>query len=272
MPSVLMPALSPTMEEGTLAKWKVKEGDKVSSGDVIAEIETDKATMEYESIDDGTLAKIVVPEGTEVELLPLDPGDWLDDTDRAALHAALRASDEDVAAGRLVDAAEERRVPVEAEARLSLRGLGAQRLRLARAEVDRRTARCLNLRRHTDDASERSLRDAPRRKEYGPGERGAPGAGTRFALEDGRAQVLRHDIGQFAGAEKFTEEFREVEGAKAFLAQLRLTRLPDRRTGAHHALVLLPDLRRERVGAERKPLRKVRAPRGRHRPRRPPIC
>ena len=62
---VLMPALSPTMEKGNLAKWLKKEGDKVKPGDVIAEVETDKATMEYESIDEGTLAKIVVPEGTQ---------------------------------------------------------------------------------------------------------------------------------------------------------------------------------------------------------------
>ena len=60
-----MPALSPTMEEGTLAKWLVKEGDTVKSGDVLAEIETDKATMEFESIDEGTVQKIVVPEGTD---------------------------------------------------------------------------------------------------------------------------------------------------------------------------------------------------------------
>src|SRR5215213_4298263 len=62
--NILMPALSPTMEKGNLAKWLKKEGDPVKAGDVIAEIETDKATMEYESIDDGVLAKIVVPEGT----------------------------------------------------------------------------------------------------------------------------------------------------------------------------------------------------------------
>ena len=60
-----MPALSPTMEEGTLAKWLVKEGDSVSSGDLLAEIETDKATMEFEAIDEGVIAKIVVAEGTE---------------------------------------------------------------------------------------------------------------------------------------------------------------------------------------------------------------
>src|SRR5215469_2046692 len=62
--NILMPALSPTMEKGNLAKWLKKEGDKVKAGDIIAEIETDKATMEYEAIDEGTLAKIVVPEGT----------------------------------------------------------------------------------------------------------------------------------------------------------------------------------------------------------------
>ena len=60
-----MPALSPTMEEGTLAKWLVKEGDAVSSGDILAEIETDKATMEFEAVDEGTIAKILVPEGTD---------------------------------------------------------------------------------------------------------------------------------------------------------------------------------------------------------------
>jgi pyruvate dehydrogenase E2 component (dihydrolipoamide acetyltransferase) len=60
-----MPALSPTMEKGNLTRWLKKEGDKIKSGDVIAEIETDKATMEYEAVDDGTLAKIVVPEGTQ---------------------------------------------------------------------------------------------------------------------------------------------------------------------------------------------------------------
>ncbi|MBV9931417.1 MAG: pyruvate dehydrogenase complex E1 component subunit beta [Alphaproteobacteria bacterium] len=60
-----MPALSPTMEEGTLAKWLVKEGDEVKSGDILAEIETDKATMEFEAVDEGTISKIVVPEGTD---------------------------------------------------------------------------------------------------------------------------------------------------------------------------------------------------------------
>ncbi len=63
--NILMPALSPTMEEGTLAKWNVKEGDEVASGDIIAEIETDKATMEFEAVDEGTVGKIVIAEGTD---------------------------------------------------------------------------------------------------------------------------------------------------------------------------------------------------------------
>src|SRR6056297_1819601 len=62
---ILMPALSPTMEEGTLAKWLVKEGDTVSSGDILAEIETDKATMEFEAVDEGVMGKILVEEGSE---------------------------------------------------------------------------------------------------------------------------------------------------------------------------------------------------------------
>src|SRR6478609_3370855 len=62
--NILMPALSPTMTEGTLARWLKKEGEQVKSGDVIAEIETDKATMEVEAVDEGTLGKILVPEGT----------------------------------------------------------------------------------------------------------------------------------------------------------------------------------------------------------------
>ena len=90
---ILMPALSPTMTEGTLAKWHVKEGDSVTSGDVIAEIETDKATMEVETIDEGTVGKILVPEGTEgvpvnqVIAVLLEEGE-----DAAALEAALAAT------------------------------------------------------------------------------------------------------------------------------------------------------------------------------------
>ena len=63
--NILMPALSPTMEEGTLAKWLVKEGDRIQSGDLIAEIETDKATMEFEAVDEGIIGKLLVSEGSE---------------------------------------------------------------------------------------------------------------------------------------------------------------------------------------------------------------
>ena len=65
MTDILMPALSPTMEEGVLAKWNIKEGDTVYAGDVIAEIETDKATMEVEAVDEGVVDAILVPAGTE---------------------------------------------------------------------------------------------------------------------------------------------------------------------------------------------------------------
>ena len=70
---IKMPALSPTMEEGTLAKWLVKVGDQISSGDIMAEIETDKATMEFEAVDEGVLAAITVDEGTENVATPRAP-------------------------------------------------------------------------------------------------------------------------------------------------------------------------------------------------------
>ncbi|MEL7489834.1 MAG: pyruvate dehydrogenase complex E1 component subunit beta [Pseudomonadota bacterium] len=91
---VLMPALSPTMEEGTLARWTVKEGDTVSSGDVIAEIETDKATMEVEAVDEGVIGKILVSEGTEnVKVnepiaIIVDDGESVDDIDLSSLNGA----------------------------------------------------------------------------------------------------------------------------------------------------------------------------------------
>ncbi|MFO8126590.1 pyruvate dehydrogenase complex dihydrolipoamide acetyltransferase [Yoonia sp.] len=105
---ILMPALSPTMEEGTLAKWHVKEGDTVSSGDIMAEIETDKATMEFEAVDEGVMGKIVIPEGTEgvkvndVIAILLEEGESADDigdvsakSDDASSHTApAEASDQ----------------------------------------------------------------------------------------------------------------------------------------------------------------------------------
>ncbi len=98
MPSeILMPALSPTMEEGTLAKWLVKEGDTVAAGDIMAEIETDKATMEFEAVDEGVIGKILVSEGTEgvkvntpIAVL-LEEGESADDIGAAAGPAAAPA-------------------------------------------------------------------------------------------------------------------------------------------------------------------------------------
>ena len=87
---ILMPALSPTMEQGSLTKWLVKEGDIVASGDLLAEIETDKATMEFEAVDEGVIGKILIPEGsqdvavnTPIAIL-LDEGETADGPDQPA--------------------------------------------------------------------------------------------------------------------------------------------------------------------------------------------
>ncbi len=112
---VLMPALSPTMEEGTLAKWNVKEGDTVSSGDIIAEIETDKATMEFEAVDEGIVGKIVIAEGTEgvkvntLIAVLVEEGETVDD---AALSAAPAA---DAGAEATAPAATEAAAPAPAQ-------------------------------------------------------------------------------------------------------------------------------------------------------------
>ena len=96
---ILMPALSPTMEEGTLAKWLVKEGDTVSSGDLLAEIETDKATMEFEAVDEGTLAQVFIEDGAEnvavgtvIALLAEEGEDVSDVTASASTAAAAPAT------------------------------------------------------------------------------------------------------------------------------------------------------------------------------------
>ena len=97
--NILMPALSPTMEEGTLAKWLVKEGDTVNSGDVMAEIETDKATMEFEAVDEGVIGKILVPEGSEgvkvndVIAVLLEDGESADDISATQAKAPEAAAD-----------------------------------------------------------------------------------------------------------------------------------------------------------------------------------
>lgn len=90
---ILMPALSPTMEEGKLSKWLIKEGDKVSAGDIIAEIETDKATMEFEAVDDGIVAKILVVEGAEGVLVNSPIAIITDETNDVSVSKKVREKD-----------------------------------------------------------------------------------------------------------------------------------------------------------------------------------
>jgi len=123
--NILMPALSPTMEKGNLAKWLKKEGDKVKSGDVIAEIETDKATMEVEAVDEGTLAKIVVPAGTQ-------------DVAVNSVIAVLAGEGEDVkAAGAAAPAKPQAAAPAKAPEKkpASSTDLGSTRDRIISAQV-----------------------------------------------------------------------------------------------------------------------------------------
>ncbi len=114
---ILMPALSPTMEEGTLAKWLVKEGDTVNAGDIMAEIETDKATMEFEAVDEGTIGKILIEEGTEgvkvntpIAVL-LEEGESADDIDTASSASASEAKDDSDAAETPKSAPAEAKAP-----------------------------------------------------------------------------------------------------------------------------------------------------------------
>jgi len=117
---ILMPALSPTMEEGTLAKWLVKEGDTVSSGDILAEIETDKATMEFEAVDEGTIGQILIDAGTEgvkvntaIAVL-LEEGESTDDIDTDAKAEAPKEEPQEEAAAPKSDAP--KAVPAQAKA------------------------------------------------------------------------------------------------------------------------------------------------------------
>ncbi|MEM7720051.1 MAG: pyruvate dehydrogenase complex dihydrolipoamide acetyltransferase [Pseudomonadota bacterium] len=115
---ILMPALSPTMEEGTLAKWLVKEGDTVSSGDLLAEIETDKATMEFEAVDEGVVGKLLIAEGTEAVKVNmpiavlLEDGESADDISSTAASApAAQAAPAADAAAEAAPAAAEKAAP-----------------------------------------------------------------------------------------------------------------------------------------------------------------
>ena len=112
---VLMPALSPTMEKGNLAKWLKKEGEAIKSGDVIAEIETDKATMEVEATDEGTLGKILIPEGTADVAVNTPIATILADGESAAdLGKAAAPAKQEKAAEPSADAKARRRTPSDA--------------------------------------------------------------------------------------------------------------------------------------------------------------
>ncbi|WP_209424256.1 pyruvate dehydrogenase complex dihydrolipoamide acetyltransferase [Pararhodobacter sp. SW119] len=118
---ILMPALSPTMEEGTLAKWLVKEGDEITAGQIIAEIETDKATMEFEAVDEGTLGKILISEGTEgvkvntpIAVL-LEEGESADDIGKAQPEADKADAGAEAAPAPKAKGASEKPAPAESE-------------------------------------------------------------------------------------------------------------------------------------------------------------
>jgi pyruvate dehydrogenase E1 component beta subunit len=118
---VLMPALSPTMEKGNLAKWLKREGDAVKSGDVIAEIETDKATMEVEAVDEGTLGKILIPEGTADVAVNTPIAVILSDgEDASAAAAAGEPAQQQTSAESAAPAAKPAQTPVAAEAKASI--------------------------------------------------------------------------------------------------------------------------------------------------------
>src|SRR5579871_6434222 len=139
---ILMPALSPTMEEGKLAKWLVKEGDEVHSGDILAEIETDKATMEFEAVDEGRIARLLVPEGQEGIKVNQPIATLLQSGEETTGTAAISAK---------APAREKKRRCAEASGgfctkgavRATRRGAGAQRC-VRRAERSRNSRRCRN--------------------------------------------------------------------------------------------------------------------------------
>jgi len=135
MTDVLMPALSPTMEEGTLAKWHVKVGDTVKSGDVIAEIETDKATMEVEAVDEGTVEALLVPEGAE-EVKVNTPIARLSGEGAATPPPAPPPEPTSQPGSRAEASGDPERKPIEADARPRAEGEGAAPVRPAQALKD----------------------------------------------------------------------------------------------------------------------------------------
>ena len=183
---ILMPALSPTMTEGKLASWLKKEGDEVKSGDVIAEIETDKATMEVEAVDEGTLGKILVPEGAE--------GVKVNDADRACCSRKARTSRRS-AATRPAPAAAGAGAGEAGQGRSRPAGSPRSRSRpQQRAAADRRDGRAAQRRRQAPaarrhgDAHLRQPAGAP----HGRAGRARPRARSRGSGPHGR--IVKADI------------------------------------------------------------------------------
>src|SRR3954469_11740402 len=192
-----MPALSPTMEEGTLAKWLVKEGDEVKSGDILAEIETDKATMEFEAVDEGTISRIVVPEGT-------------DEVKVGAVIAIMAADGEDASASA---------APAEAAPAAS----GAEKIE---QPSDQKTEVHSDVTPHQMETAARDLVASAARTSDEPD---VP-AGTemarqtvREALRDAMAEEMRKDervfvmgeeVAEYQGAYKVTQGLLDEFGAK----------------------------------------------------------
>ena len=198
---VLMPALSPTMTEGTLAKWTVKEGDTVASGDVIAEIETDKATMEVEAVDEGTIGKIVIAEGTENVAVNAVIAYILEEDEDASALDNVSASSAPKAEAAPAEAKEEEKAPASSANAAPVAASGA----IERAEQDPRAMSVMNATK--DEKSYTSFKTQT----------------VREALRDAMAEEMRADenvyvmgeeVAQYQGAYKVTQGLLDEFGDK----------------------------------------------------------
>ena len=198
---ITMPALSPTMEEGKLAKWHVKEGDSVSSGDVIAEIETDKATMEVEAVDEGTIGKIVIAEGTENVAVNAVIAYILEEDEDASALDNVSASSAPKAEATPAEAKEEEKAPASSANAAPVAASGA----IERAEQDPRAMSVMNATK--DEKSYTSFKTQT----------------VREALRDAMAEEMRADenvyvmgeeVAQYQGAYKVTQGLLDEFGDK----------------------------------------------------------
>ncbi|MBR9815779.1 MAG: pyruvate dehydrogenase complex E1 component subunit beta [Rhodospirillales bacterium] len=198
---VLMPALSPTTTDGTLAKWAVKEGDTVASGDVIAEIETDKATMEVEAVDEGTIGKIVIAEGTENVAVNAVIAYILEEDEDASALDNVSASSAPKADAAPAEAKEEEKAPASSSNAAPVAASGA----IERAEQDPRAMSVMNATK--DEKTYTSFKTQT----------------VREALRDAMAEEMRVDenvyvmgeeVAQYQGAYKVTQGLLDEFGDK----------------------------------------------------------